>query len=112
MSALHLLRGDDEVLLGEATTDLVHRLVGGGDRGPDGDGLRRRRLPPRAPSSTPPRRRLSSPIAGWSWGGASTASPPTSSAPLFAYLAEPLDTTDLVLDGVGGARCPRRCSTP
>ena len=31
-ASLHLLRGDDEVLLGEATTDLVHRLVGDGDR--------------------------------------------------------------------------------
>jgi DNA polymerase-3 subunit delta len=31
-ASLHLLRGDDEVLLGDATTDLVHRLVGDGDR--------------------------------------------------------------------------------
>ncbi len=31
-ATLHLLRGEDEVLLAEATTELVHRLVGTGDR--------------------------------------------------------------------------------
>ena len=99
VSALHLLRGDDEVLLAEATTDLVHELVGAGDRTLvvtefDGDDYLLAAVVDAA--QTPPfltERRVV--VARGLQRFTADAV-----GPLIAYLAEPLDTTDLVLDGV------------
>ena len=100
MSELHVLRGDDEVLLGEATTELVHRLVGSGDRALmvtefDGEDYLPSALVDAA--QTPPfltdRRVVVG--RGVQRFGADVV------APLVAYLADPLDTTDLVLTASG-----------
>jgi DNA polymerase-3 subunit delta len=105
MSALHLLRGDDDVLLAEATTDLVHQLVGSGDRSLvvtelDGDDY----LPAAVvdAAQTPPfltERRVV--VARGLQRFTADAL-----GPLIAYLAAPLETTDLVLVA-SGERLPK-----
>ena len=99
-ATLHLLRGVDEVLLGEATTELVHRLTGTGDRSLvvtefDGEDYALSALVDAA--QTPPfltERRV---VVGRGVQRFTSDDLP----PLLAYLADPLDTTDLVLVAPG-----------
>jgi DNA polymerase-3 subunit delta len=101
--SLYLLRGDNEVLLGEAASDLVQRLVGDADRSLvveefDGDDYA---LGPVVDAArTPPfltERRVV--VAR----GVQRFTDP---GPLAAYLADPLPTTDLVLTA-SGERVPK-----
>jgi len=102
---VHLLKGGDEILLGEAVTDLVRQLVGDGDRslmveeltidahvGPDDQGYDIGPLVDAA--QTPPflteRRVVVARHAG-------VFSTKDAVAPLVAYLTDPLPTTSLVL---------------
>ena len=102
---VHLLRGDDEALLGAAVVELVHRLVGDGDRTLvvtefDGEDYELRALVDAA--QTPPfltERRV---VVGRGVGRFNA----DELAPLVAYLGDPLPTTSLVLTG-GGGRLPR-----
>jgi DNA polymerase-3 subunit delta len=105
VSAVFVLRGDDEVLLAEATSDLVHQLVGEGDRSLvvtdfDGDEYlpaavvnAAQTLPFLSERRVVVARQLQRFTAD-------------ALAPLIAYLAEPLDTTDLVLVA-SGERLPK-----
>ncbi len=106
--SVHLLRGDSDVILGEAVSELVRQLVGDADRslaledfdGDDyalGTAVDAARTPP---FLTDRRIVVVRGIQRFS-----------DTAPLLAYLAEPLPTTDLVLTTTGSAS-PRRCSTP
>ena len=107
MSAVpvHLLRGDDEALLGAAVSDLVHRLVGDGDRTLlvtefDSDDYELRALVDAA--QTPPfltERRV---VVGRGIGRFAA----DELGSLVTYLADPLPSTSLVLTG-GGGRLPR-----
>ena len=98
--SVHLLRGDDPVLLGEATSDVVHRLLGSADRtlavtDLDGDDYTIRALVDAA--QTPPfltERRI---VVGRGISRFVADELP----PLIAYLADPLETTDLVLVAPG-----------
>jgi len=102
---VHLLRGDDEALLGAAVGELVHRLVGGEDRTLvvtefDGDDYELRALVDAA--QTPPfltERRV---VVGRGIGRFTAEE----LASLVAYLADPLPSTSLVLTG-GGGRLPK-----
>ena len=102
---VHLLRGDDEALLGAAVGELVHRVVGHDDRVLvvtefDGDDYELRQVVDAA--QTPPfltDRRI---VVGRAIGRFST----DELAPLVAYLADPLPSTTLVLTG-GGGRLPK-----
>lgn len=102
---VHLLKGGDDVILGEAVTDLVRQLVGDGDRslmveeltveshlGPDDTGYDIGALVDAA--QTPPflteRRVVVARHAG-------VFSTKDAVAPLVAYLADPLPSTSLVL---------------
>lgn len=99
---VHLLTGDEPVLLSSALGELVHRLVGDGDRsltvdefdGPDytmidvADAAR-------TPSFLTPTRVVVARGVG--------RFAKDDVAPLIAYLADPVDTTELVLVGGGGA---------
>jgi DNA polymerase-3 subunit delta len=104
-ASLHLLRGDDEVLLGDATTELVHRLVGDGDRSLavtelDGDDYAVTAVVDAA--QTPPfltERRIVV-ARGIQRFTADDL------APLTAYVGDPMDTTDLVLVA-SGERLPK-----
>ena len=104
-ASLHLLRGDDEVLLGDATTELVHRLVGDDDRSLvvtelDGEDYAANAIVDAA--QTPPfltERRVVV-ARGLQRFNAEEL------APLIAYLGDPLDSTDLVLVA-GGERLPK-----
>jgi DNA polymerase III subunit delta len=97
----HLLTGDDEVLLSAAALELVHRLVGADDRSLmvdefDGDTYEVRSLVDAA--QTPPfltERRV---VVGRGVGRFTA----DDVAPLVAYLADPLPTTELVLVAGGG----------
>jgi DNA polymerase-3 subunit delta len=99
-ASLHVLRGDDEVLLGEATTELVHRLVGPADRSLmvtelDGDDYAVTALIDAA--QTPPfltDRRVVVARSVQRFNADDLA-------PLIAYLGDPMDTTDLVLVAAG-----------
>jgi DNA polymerase-3 subunit delta len=101
MSSVHLLRGDDESLLGAAVSELVHRLVGTQDRGLvveelDGDEYELAVLVDAA--QTAPfltERRV---VLGRGLGRFST----DEVKPLVAYLSDPLPSTDLVLVAGGG----------
>jgi DNA polymerase-3 subunit delta len=105
--SVHLLTGDDEALLSNATNDLVHELVGSGDRSlmvddldVSADGFEVRALVDAA--QTMPfltERRV---VVGRGIG-ALTAD---QASPLVAYLDEPLESTDLVLVA-GGGRIPK-----
>ena len=102
---VHLLRGDDEALLGAAVGELVHRLVGTDDRTLvvtdfDGDDYELRALVDAA--QTPPfltERRIVVGRGVGRFGSDEVAS-------LVAYLGDPLPTTSLVLTG-GGGRIPK-----
>ena len=98
---VHLLTGDDESILRAAVSELVHELVGDGDRSLmvdefDGDDVEVRGVVDAA--QTPPfltdRR-----VVVVRDVGRFTAD---ELAPLVAYLADPLPTTELVLVGGGG----------
>jgi DNA polymerase-3 subunit delta len=99
--SVHLLTGDDESILRAAVTDLVHELVGEGDRSLmvdefDGDEVEVRAVVDSA--QTPPfltERRV---VVARDVGRFSA----DELAPLVAYLADPLDSTALVLVGGGG----------
>jgi DNA polymerase-3 subunit delta len=101
MSSVHLLKGDDESLLGAAVSELVHRLVGTGDRSLmveelEGDEYEVATLVDAA--QTPPfltERRV---VIGRGVGRFSA----DEVKPLVAYLANPLPSTDLVLVAGGG----------
>ena len=99
--AVHLLTGDDESILRAAVSDLVHELVGDGDRSLmvdefDGDESRC------GASSTPPRPRRSSPSGASSWRATSAGSPPTSSRRSSPTSPIRCRRTELVLVGGGG----------
>jgi len=104
-ASLHLLRGDDEVLLDAATSELVHRLIGDDDRSLvvtelDGEDYAASAIVDAA--QTPPfltERRVvvARGLQRFNAGAL---------APLIEYLGDPLDTTDLVLVA-GGERLPK-----
>ncbi|CAN5451255.1 hypothetical protein BH23ACT3_BH23ACT3_01970 [soil metagenome] len=99
--AVHLLTGDDESIVRSAVHDLVHRLVGDGDRTLmvdefDGDDYELRAVVDAA--QTAPfltERRV---VVARGIGRFVTDEVPT----LVTYLAEPLESTELVLAGGGG----------
>jgi DNA polymerase-3 subunit delta len=103
--ATHLLTGDDESVLRSAVHDLVHRLVGDGERTLmvdefDGDEYEVRHVVDAA--QTPPfltDRRI---VVARGIGRFSA----DELAPLTGYLADPLASTELVLIG-GGGRLPK-----
>ena len=103
--ALHVLTGDDESLVLGAVTELVHRLVGDGDRSLmvddfSGDDYELRAVIDAAqtmPFLTDKRVVVARGI------GRFTAD---DVAPLVAYLGDPLPSTELVLVG-GGGRIPK-----
>jgi DNA polymerase-3 subunit delta len=100
VSGVHLLRGGDPSLVGEAVVELVHRLVGDGDRAlvvdtfdGDGDGVAMAADAARtAPFLTDSRVVV---IRNFDEAAVEDV------APLVAYLADPSPTTDLVLEYVG-----------
>ncbi|MEP7046428.1 MAG: DNA polymerase III subunit delta, partial [Ilumatobacteraceae bacterium] len=103
--ALHLITGDDESLLLSAVSDLVHRLIGDGDRSLmvdefDDDDYEVRSVVDAA--QTPPFLTASRIVVARAVGrfGAGDV------APLVAYIADPLHSTELVLVG-GGGRLPK-----
>jgi DNA polymerase III subunit delta len=106
--AAHLISGDDESLVLSGSSDLIHRLVGDGDRSLmvddfDGPDYELRSVVDAA--QTPPfltERR----VVVARGIGRFTAD---DVAPLVAYLDGPLDSTDLVLVG-GGGRLPKSLS--
>jgi DNA polymerase-3 subunit delta len=99
--SLHLITGDDESLVHTAVTELVHRLVGADDRTMmvddfDGDDYELRAVVDAAqtmPFLTDKRVVIARNIGRF---GADDV------APLVAYLADPLPSTDLVLVAGGG----------
>jgi DNA polymerase-3 subunit delta len=101
----HLLIGDDESIVRSALSELVHRLVGDGDRSLMVDDLDGEEYELRAvvdAAQTPPfltERRV---VVARGIGRFTT----DDLAPLVAYLGNQLDTTDLVLVG-GGGRIPK-----
>lgn len=103
--AVHLLTGDDESLLSAAVGDLVHRLVGAGDRALmvdefDGEDYELRFVVDAAqtlPFLTDKRVVIARQIGRF---GSDEL------APLVQYLGDPLATTDLVLVA-GGGRIPK-----
>ena len=114
---VHLVRGDDEVILRDATRDLVHALLGDQDRRPGrrggrADRFRRRTSTPSSSRwSTPPRRRRSSPTAGSSSAATSTVHGRRSSPRSSATSPTRSPTTSLVLvweSGRGAQVAPRR----
>jgi DNA polymerase III subunit delta len=98
---VHLLTGDDESVLRAAVGDVIHRLVGDGDRSLmvdefDGEEYELRAVVDAA--QTPPfltDRRI---VVARDIGRFTA----DQVGPLTAYLADPLDTTELVLVGGGG----------
>lgn len=102
---VHLLTGDDESILRSAVQDLVHRLVGDGDRSLmvdefDGDEYELRIVADAAqtaPFLTERRVVVARNLGRFTADEVS---------PLLAYLADPLDTTELVLVA-GGGRLPK-----
>jgi DNA polymerase-3 subunit delta len=103
---VHLYTGDDESLLRSAVADVVHQLVGDGDRSMmvdefDGDDFELRQAIDAA--QTPPfltDKRVVV-VRGLGRFGADEV------APLVRYLAAPLETSDLVLVG-GEGRLPKK----
>ncbi len=102
---VYLLRGEDESLLSRAVSELVHRLVGRGDRTLvvtefDGDDYELRALVDAA--QTPPFLTDTRVVVGRAIGRFSA----DELASLVSYLADPLPSTQLVLTG-GGGRLPK-----
>jgi DNA polymerase III subunit delta len=102
---VHLITGDDDSLLLAATSDLVHRLVGDGDRSLlvdefDGDEYELRAVVDAA--QTPPFLTDTRIVVARSVGRFGAAD----LEPLVAYLGDPLPTTELVLVS-GGGRLPK-----
>ena len=99
--ALHLITGDDESLVHAAVTDLVHRLVGAGDRTLmvddfGGDEYELRAVVDAAqtmPFLTDKRIVVARDVGRFNADDV---------APLVAYLDDPLPSTDLILVGGGG----------
>jgi DNA polymerase III subunit delta len=103
--SIHLITGDDESLLLGAVSDVVHRLVGDGDRSLmvdefDGDEYEVRMVVDAA--QTPPFLTESRVVIARGVGrfGADDV------GPLVAYLGDPLPSTELVLVA-GGGRLPK-----
>ncbi len=103
--AVNLITGDDESLLLTAVSELVHRLIGDGDRSLmvddfDDDEYEMRSVVDAA--QTPPFLTESRVVIARGVGrfGADDV------APLIAYLGDPLPSTELVLVG-GGGRLPK-----
>jgi DNA polymerase-3 subunit delta len=102
---VHLITGDDESLVLSAVSDLVHRLVGEGDRSLmvddfDGDEYELRAVvdaAQTAPFLTERRVVVARGIGRFATDDV---------VALVAYLGDPLDTTDLVVVG-GGGRMPK-----
>jgi DNA polymerase III subunit delta len=99
--SVHVLTGDDESLLRAAVSDLVHELVGDGDRSLmvdefEGDDVEVRSIVDAA--QTPPFLTEQRVVVGRDIGRFSA----DELAPLVAYVADPLPTTELVLVGGGG----------
>lgn len=99
--SVHLLTGDDESILRAAVSDLVHELVGDGDRSSmvdeyDGDDVVVRAIVDSA--QTPPFLTDRRVVVARDVGRFSAED----LAPLVAYLGDPLPTTELVLVGGGG----------
>jgi DNA polymerase-3 subunit delta len=104
--SLHLLRGSDESLLGQSLGQLLHELIGDADRAMvledlDGDEWDVTRVVEAA--QTPPFLTDRRVVVARGIERFTTAD---AVAPLVAYLADPLDTTDLVLVS-GGGRLPK-----
>ncbi len=104
-ASLHLLRGDDEVLLGDATTELIHRLVGDGDRSLvvtelDGDDYAVTAVVDAA--QTPPFLTARRVVVARGIQRFTA----DDLGPLTAYVGDPMDTTDLVLVA-SGERLPK-----
>lgn len=102
---LYLITGDDESLLLSGATELIHRLVGSGDRSLmvddfDGDDYELRVAVDAA--QTPPFLTDKRVVVARGVGRFNA----DDVAPLVGYLDRPLDTTDLVLVG-GGGRLPK-----
>jgi DNA polymerase-3 subunit delta len=102
-ASVYLVKGDDEVLVQDAVHELVHALVGGGDRSLMVDELDAGRYevdgqtqigPLVDAAQTPPFLTDRRVVVGRHAGVFSTAD---SVAPLVAYLADPLASTSLVL---------------
>ena len=99
--ATHLLTGDDESILRSAVSDLVHRLVGDGDRSMmvdefDGEEYELRLVVDAAqtmPFLTDKRVVVARQVSRFATDEV---------GPLVAYIADPLDSTDLVLVAGGG----------
>ncbi len=103
--AVHLLTGDDESLLLSATTDLIHKLVGDGDRSLmvddfDGDEFEMRSVVDAAQTS--PFLTDTRVVVARGIGRFNTEDV----ASLVAYLGDPLPSTELVLVA-GGGRTPK-----
>ena len=99
--SIHLLSGDDESVLRDAVHDLVHRLAGDGDRSLmvdefDGADYELRAVVDAA--QTPPMFTERRVVVARGVGRFVVAD----LDPLMSYLADPLDSTDLVLVGDGG----------
>src|ERR1043165_71795 len=99
--AVHLITGDDESLLLTAVSDVVHRLVGDGDRSLmvdefDDDEYEVRSVVDAA--QTPPFLTESRVVVARGIGRFSA----DDIAPLVKYLDEPLPTTELVVVSGGG----------
>jgi DNA polymerase III subunit delta len=103
-SPVYLLKGDDEILLGDAVIELVHALVGDADRSLMVDELDSSRFeddggtlhigPLVDSAQTPPFLTDRRVVVGRQLGSFTKAE---QLAPLLGYLADPLDTTSLVL---------------
>ncbi|HSL59700.1 MAG TPA: hypothetical protein VK866_17765 [Acidimicrobiales bacterium] len=115
---VHLVRGDDAVLVGEAARRIIDELVGDDDRSLVVDDLEDDRYqvgdehlvaPLVDAALTPPFLTARRVVVGRHLARFGTAE---SVAPLIAYLAEPLDTTDLVLVWDKGPRFTGRSALP
>ena len=103
--AVHVVAGDDESLVLSGVTDLVHRLVGDGERSLlvddfDSEDYELRTVVDAA--QTPPFLTDKRIVVARGVGRFSAEDV----APLVGYLSDPLETTDLVLVG-GGGRMPK-----
>ena len=99
--AVHLITGDDESLLLTAVSEVVHRLVGDGDRSLMVDEFDDEEYEVRSvvdAAQTPPFLTESRVVVGRGIGRFST----DDVAPLIAYLDDPLPSTELVLVAGGG----------